>query len=383
MGILWDTTYLTKAYLCPMASTTFTPPKFPRNDETPFYKEIKKRVNAYFKESGKSKKGDARLYFKTFILAGTFLAGYLFLVLGTPAFSIAWMMWIILGILTAGIGFNIMHDGAHGSYSKHNWVNELAAHSANMVGASVLFWKTKHNVVHHTYTNIDGLDDDIETGGLLRMAPSQFRKSIHKFQHRYFLLLYAMLFIYWVIWTDYEKYFSQKIGTVPMQPLTFGQHAGFWAWKIFHFGTFFVFPIIQLGFFPWLAGFAMMVVAAGVTLSVVFQLAHVVEETHFADVRENPSFESPVEWAIHQVRTTANFATKSRFITWFLGGLNFQIEHHLFPKVSHVHYPDISKIVREVCDEFQVTYNDLGSFASAFQSHVRQLKNMGQMAAVS
>jgi linoleoyl-CoA desaturase len=127
----------------------------------------------------------------------------------------------------------------------------------------------------------------------------------------------------------------------------------------------------------------MMVVAAGVTLSVVFQLAHVVEETHFADVRENPSFESPVEWAIHQVRTTANFATKSRFITWFLGGLNFQIEHHLFPKVSHVHYPDISKIVREVCDEFQVTYNDLGSFASAFQSHVRQLKNMGQMAAVS
>lgn len=370
-------------YLCRMVSKNFTPPKFPRKDEAPFYKEIQKRVNTYFKETGKSKKGDVRLYIKTFVLAGAFLAGYLFLTVGTPAFSIAWMVWIMLGVLTAGIGFNIMHDGAHGSYSKRNWINELAAHSANFVGASVLFWKTKHNVVHHTYTNIDGLDDDIETGGLLRMAPSQAYKRIHRFQHRYFPLIYAMLFIYWVIWTDYEKYFSQKVGTVPMQPMTFWQHFGFWAWKLFHVGAFFVLPIIQLGFFPWLAGFAMMVVAAGVTLAMVFQLAHVVEETHFADMRHESTFESPVEWAIHQVKTTANFATNSRFITWFLGGLNFQIEHHLFPKISHVHYPDISKIVREVCDEFQLTYNDLGSFASAVQSHVRQLKNLGQVATAS
>ena len=172
-----------------MASTTFTPPKFPRNDETPFYKEIKKRVNAYFKESGKSKKGDARLYFKTFILAGTFLAGYLFLVLGTPAFSIAWMMWIILGILTAGIGFNIMHDGAHGSFSKFNWLNTTAAYTLNFLGASSYMWNIKHNLIHHTFTNIDGVDDDIDARPFLRMCDTQEYKEMHKYQHRYYWML--------------------------------------------------------------------------------------------------------------------------------------------------------------------------------------------------
>ena len=360
-----------------MSEIKFNPPRFATQKGQPFYKELTFRVNAYFKSEQKSKKGNFSLFFKTCVLIVGIISAYLALVVLQPAFSVAWMIWAIMGILISAIGFNTMHDGAHGSFSKYNWLNEMAAHTVNFLGASVLMWKTKHNAVHHTFTNIEGVDDDIESGSLLRMSPGQKKLWVHKFQHVYFSALYALLYIYWVLYTDYKKYFSKKIGQVPLKKLTTFQHISFWAWKALHLGLFVGIPMMKLGFMHWIIGFLIMSAVAGFVLSIVFQMAHVVDKTDFISSNSHEAIETEDEWAIHQMKTTANFAMGNKFLTWFLGGLNYQVEHHLFPRISHVHYPDISKIVKATCEEFNITYIEFKTFASAYRSHVNHLKQMG------
>jgi linoleoyl-CoA desaturase len=269
-----------------------------------------------------------------------------------------------------------MHDGAHGSFSKHEWLNSLAGHTLSMLGASVALWKNKHNAIHHTFTNIDGIDDDIEAGGMIRMADSQPHKGIHRMQHYYWPLLYSLLYIYWLAFTDFKKYFSGKVGDVPIRKFTPAEHIGFWFWKVTHTTMVVVLPIYFIGFLPWLFGFLLMTFITGFSLSVVFQLAHVVEGVSFkvSDTINPTNIES--EWAVHQLQTTANFATRSRSLTWLLGGLNYQVEHHLFPRISHVHYPAISRIVKETCAEFNVQYQEFRTFADALNAHVRHLKRL-------
>ncbi|WP_317235994.1 fatty acid desaturase family protein [Niabella hibiscisoli] len=135
----------------------------------------------------------------------------------TPQAWLALTECLFLGLLTAAIGFNVMHDGAHGSFSNNTKVNMAAAYTLDLLGASSFMWNTKHNIVHHAYTNIGGVDDDIEAGILLRMAPHQKRHGFHKFQHMYFWLLYGLLYIAWVFYTDYKKYFRNKVGNVPLK----------------------------------------------------------------------------------------------------------------------------------------------------------------------
>jgi linoleoyl-CoA desaturase len=139
-----------------------------------------------------------------------------------------------------------------------------------------------------------------------------------------------------------------------------------------------VIPVMMLGWGPFLIGYFLMNAAMGLTLSFVFQLAHVVENTEFTDASHlNGKLTMKDAWAVHQVRTTSNFATDNKVLSWFVGGLNFQIEHHLFPKISHVHYPAISKIVEKRCAEFGIPYNNIPSFTDAVMSHVNTMKKFG------
>lgn len=345
---------------------------------TPFHAELRKRVNAYFKNVNVKPTGNFRLYFKAAVIIVAFLAVYIHLVFFTP--SQIWLSLlesIILGGITAGIGFNIMHDGAHGSFSNKEWINELAGMSINFLGASVFMWKTKHNVIHHTYTNIDGLDDDIDAKPFLRLCNSQKKYWFHRFQHWYFLVVYSFLYLYWVFFTDYKKYFTGKIGSRPIKKMRIFDHFSFWGFKAIHLIIFVLVPIFMVGFVPWLIGFLVYGLFAGIVLSVVFQLAHTVEDTQFQKVdQENIHIED--EWVIHQLKSTANFATQNRIISWLIGGLNFQIEHHLFKKISHVHYPALSKIVKQVCSEYNIPYIEYPRVHLAFASHISHLQHIGR-----
>ena len=351
-------------------------PKFPKVSLS-FHGELKKRISDYFDQKGKSQTGNRKLYIKAVVLMTAVIALYVHLVFFTPSTILAIAESMLFGCVVAAIGFNVMHDGAHGSFSRYQWINDMASNIANFLGASQHMWKSKHNIIHHTYTNIHGVDDDIEARPLLRLCDEQSHYKIHKYQHVYFPAAYSLLYIYWIFVTDYIKYFSGKIGTITLRKMTLKEHTSFWFYKLAHAFIFVGLPIYMVGFSAWIIGFLAMGLVAGFVLSIVFQLAHTVEHTHFPKPNESTG-KMDDEWAIHQIKTTANFATRNRVISWLVGGLNFQIEHHLFPKISHVHYPQISKIIKQACEEFGVEYIEYPKLRQAVVSHVSYLKQMGK-----
>ncbi len=352
-----------------------TTPKFRNINRSSFHQELKRRVNNYFVENNKPQTGNFSLYFKAILFWSCYIFLYFHVVFFTPAPWIAILECLLMGGLTAAIGFNVMHDGGHGSFSNSKFWNKIAAFSVNGLGASGLMWNNKHNIVHHTYTNIDGIDDDIEIKPMLRMCPTQKKYFIHRFQHIYVWFLYTLLLIVWVFATDYSKYFKKRVGIVPIKKLSPFDHFAFWFAKAGYYFMMIALPIYQVGFVSWLIGFLTLSMFAGFVLSIVFQLAHTVEETAFPVPADNKDIEN--EWAIHQLQTTANFATKNKLICWLVGGLNFQIEHHLFPKISHIHYPAISKIIKKTCAEFDIKYIEYKHMRDAILSHTLHLKRMG------
>lgn len=351
-------------------------PKFVNSSKNSFHQELKKRVNNYFTENNKKPTGNFSLFFKAGLLWALYIALYVHVMFFTPSLWIAAIECLLMGGLTAAIGFNVMHDGGHGSFSESKFWNKIAAYSVNALGASGLMWNNKHNIVHHTYTNIEGIDDDIEIQPLLRMCSTQKKYKIHRFQHIYVWFLYTLLLIIWVFATDYTKYFRKKVGPVPIKKLSVYDHFAFWIAKLGYYFFMIVLPIMLIGFTEWLVGFLIISMTAGLILSTVFQLAHTVEITEFPQ-RSADTHNIENEWAIHQLETTANFATKNKFVSWMVGGLNFQVEHHLFPRISHVHYPAISKIIKSTCEEFNVKYNEFKHTRQAIISHTLHLKHMG------
>jgi len=260
-------------------------PKFASVPQS-FHSELKKRISDYFKEVGKSTTGNFSLFLKAIILVVSFLAIYVHLVFFTPGTVWAILECIVLGGLTSAIGFNVMHDGAHGSFSRYKWINDLAALSLNFLGANNFMWKTKHNVIHHAYTNIDGIDDDIDAKPFLRLCETQKHYKVHRYQHLYFWAAYSLLYLYWVAVTDYKKYFLGRVGNVPLRKMSTTDHISFWSFKVLHLALFVALPIYTLGFTPWLVGFLIYGLFAGFVLSIVFQLAHTVEHTHFPQANE-------------------------------------------------------------------------------------------------
>ena len=337
--------------------------------------ELKKRVKEYLDQHDIRSTGNYKLFSKAILLMSLFVITYVHLVFFTPPFLWAVLESLFFGSLIAAIGFNVMHDGSHGSFSKYAWLNKLASSSISVLGASRFMWGMKHVTIHHTYTNIDGVDDDIEVGVFMRMAPTQKYLAMHRFQHIYFWFLYMLLYIFWIFFTDYKKYFSKKIGSIALSDMTIGEHIEFWAVKVYHAAAFVIVPIYMVGWLSWLVGFLLATLFAGFVLSIVFQLAHTVEDTSFP-LAIQPENKMPDEFAAHQIQTTANFATKSKLVSWLVGGLNFQIEHHLFPNICHIHYPKIAPIVRSVAKEFKVPYLEHETFAQALSSHIGLMRNI-------
>ena len=351
-------------------------PKF-SNVPHSFHTDLKSRISAYFTTVGKSTTGDRAIFMKAVILMGFFALIYVHLVFFTPPVFWQVVESILLGGVVAAIGFNVMHDGAHGSFSKYKWVNVIAAFSLNILGGNSFMWNMKHNVIHHAFTNVDGIDDDIDIQPWMRMSSTQKKYRMHKYQHLYFWILYSLLYIFWIFVLDYQKYFKSRVGTMPLKKMTLNDHLVFWGFKIFHLFLFVGLPIYMVGFTSWLTSFLIFTLVAGFVLSIVFQLAHTVEHTAFpvANIETNKLDD---EWAIHQIKTTANFATNNKVVSWLVGGLNFQIEHHLFPKISHIHYPAISKIIKQACIEYGIVYIEYPRVRYAVASHVAYLKQMGR-----
>lgn len=355
-----------------MAKITFS------NRNNDFYQSLKSSVEEYFVNNKIKRTGDWRLFSKTIILVSAAIAIYTVLMSASVNGWMALMLCMLLGFTLASVGFSVMHDANHGSYSTKPGLNDFLGLSLNAMGASSYFWKQKHNIIHHTYTNVDGIDDDIAKSPIIRQCESQKWVPAHKIQHLYLLPVYSLSTIFWIYIMDFKKYFSHKIYTTDAWKMNTKNHIIFWATKILYLFFYVALPIYVWGFLPWFAGYMALNAVMGLTLSIVFQLAHVVENTEFEHVPLDETKHIETAWAEHQVKTTANFAMGNKIVSWFVGGLNFQIEHHLFPKVSHVHYPAISKIVMQKCREFNLPYNKYDTMTEAVASHFRVMKYLGK-----
>ena len=347
------------------------------NSNHAFYSSLKNSVNSYFANAAKRKTGNIRLYAKTIVLILAATALYLILLF----LPMSWLPEVIcslfLGFILACIGFNVMHDANHGSYSSRKWVNEMLGLTLNALGGNNFIWKQKHNIVHHTYTNIDGIDDDIAKSPFIRMCGTQRWVPAHRVQHFYTPVLYAFSSIIWILYQDFDKYFKRRIVDTPLTKMSTADHVIFWISKVLYLLFYIAIPVLLMGWQSWLLFFLAMHVGLGFTLSIVFQLAHVVEETEFdSAAADEKQIEN--EWAIHQVRTTANFSPNRPILSWFVGGLNYQVEHHLFPRISHIHYPALSKLVQKECAAFGLPYNSLPSFGAAVVSHFRFIRDLGR-----
>jgi len=291
------------------------------NRNNQFFQSLRQSVDDYFKSRRLAKTGNWKLYTKASILIPSAVAIYLSLMLFSMPVVISLLLCALFGLALAFIGFNVMHDACHGSFSSRKWVNDLLGLSLNAIGGNAFFWKQKHNIIHHTYTNIEGVDDDIAQGKLLRQSPTQPWMPIHRYQHLYLTIAYATTLFMWVGVRDFEKYFSKKIHNTPLQPMDRREHVTFWISKLFYVLVYILIPILCVGPIAWLIGYLTMGIVTGIVVSYVFQLAHAVEGPEFDSVGTDDK-QIETEWAVHQIKTTANFSPQNRVLSWLVGGLN-------------------------------------------------------------
>jgi linoleoyl-CoA desaturase len=339
---------------------------------------LRKNVSHYFKLKAIDTKGNWSMYFKAIIMLGIYIIP--FVILLSMPIHIGWavLLVVLMGIGEAGIGMSVMHDAAHGAFSHKKWVNQLFASTMYLLGSTTFNWKIQHNLWHHTYTNIYRYDTDIDTKGIIRLCEHAPWKKHHQWQYIYAFPIYGLMTLSKLVMDFGFLVMINKKG------VTTGQNRSpklemFYLIlaKLLYFLVIIGLPIVLSDFSWWqiLVGFAILHVTAGMIMSTVFQMAHVVEGA----VQALPNADGIIEsdWLVHQLRATSDFARNNHFLNWYIGGLNFQIEHHLFTNICHIHYAKIAPIVERTAREFGLAYNLKPTFGDALSSHIRRLKELG------
>jgi linoleoyl-CoA desaturase len=349
-------------------------PKYPRHGA--LRAELNRRVDSYFDDRRLGRTGGARFISKALIMVAWFCLSYVALMWWAQAWWAVGLLAISMGLAHAGIGFSVMHDGGHGAASSSRWVSKLAALSLDCIGGSSTLWAFKHNVVHHQYPNVDGVDHDIVVQPWLRLTDTQVRHRFHRAQHLYFPLAYTFLTAKWLLHDDFRTLLRRRLGDIPTPRLSRWAVAQILLFKVFTVFWALVLPVYLHGFWWGIGVFVTWAAVSGLALATVFQLAHSVESTE--GTATPPAGERlPRTWAEQQLASTTNFAPDNWLLSWYVGGLNFQVEHHLFPRVSHVHYKALAPIVRQVCDEHGVEYRSQKTFRAAIGNHARYLRALG------
>jgi linoleoyl-CoA desaturase len=341
-----------------------------------FSKKLTKQVEEYFVHNQISKTDSPILYIKTFVLFATLISCWTLLMFVDLSIWGITTATILGGLSIAGIGFNVMHDGGHKSYSKNKKINQIMAYSSDLIGTSSYNWNIKHNQLHHTYVNINHYDDDLNVGILARFSPDQPRLWFHRFQQYYMWFLYCFMKFKWSFFDDFNTLIRGKLGSQTIRRPKGAKLVAFIGGRLFFFSWAIIIPLAYHPVQSVLCVYLCVSAISGLTLACVFSLAHMSEEAAFPKPDEE-TYRLEDDWMLHQVRTTVNFARKNPLLSWYVGGLNFQIEHHLFPKISHVHYPALSTIVESICKEYDIPYLCHHTLFDGLRSHFRQLKKLG------
>jgi len=355
--------------------------QFSAEDKQDFATELREKVKEYFSGNRISKFGNTALMIKALCMLSLYLVPYILLVSGViNSIPVIMMLWFLMGLGMAGIGMGIMHDANHGAFSVHPGMNRLMSSTLYLLGGFPKAWQYQHNTLHHGFTNIEGLDEDINPVEILRFSPHKPLKKIHRFQYIYAWFFYGLMTIAFITTNDFyfirrQKRLNVKTGKNSSYSKTLTSLV---ISKILYYALFLILPMIILPI-PWyltLVFFIGMHFVSGLILSTIFQTAHVMPTSDFP-LPDNDN-KIPNNWLVHQFMTTTDYAPGSRIFAWFVGGLNHQVIHHLFPNVSHIHYRKIALIVKETAQKHQVPYHVIDSFPKAIGLHIKMLKRLGR-----
>lgn len=350
------------------------------SNQKQFVLALRKNVNDYFKTNGISTKGNIIMYVKAIVMLSTYIIPFVVILAAPISTKVALALVILMGIGEGGIGMSVMHDAAHEAFSSNKKINAFFASTMFILGSNTFNWKVQHNILHHTFTNIYGYDQDIETKAVLRLCAHAPKKKFHRYQYIYAFFFYGLMTISKLITDIFQLIEFNKSGITKEQNrhpklelirLLFS--------KVLYFSILIGLPILVTPFKWWqvIIGFSILHFTAGIIMSTIFQMAHVVEDVQ----QPLPNEESviPHEWTVHQLMTTSDFAKNNKFLNWYVGGLNFQVEHHLFPNICHIHYPKIAPIVEKTALDFGIAYHKKDTFLKALQSHIKRLKELGEV----
>lgn len=358
-----------------MAATRIS---FKSKEKKDFCRNLKQEVNRYFEENNLSRHANRQMILKTVILLAVYFGAYGLVISNTFGLWGMAFLCFVMGIGMAGIGFSVSHDALHGAYSSNKYVNQFLGYTFDLMGANGYIWKITHNIIHHTYTNIYEHDEDLEVAEFIRLSPNAEHKPIHRIQHILAFIAYGFATLFWVFIKDYKYFFQSSLGPYEDKSHSTSEWVTLVITKLIYYGYMLVLPYILLPITWWqlAIGFLILHFTAGIILGIIFQLAHVVEGTEHPTENEEGNIENT--WMIHQMETTSDFAHENKFLCWYIGGLNYQIEHHLFPKVCSIHYPEISSIVRSVASKHDIPYNYQETLGVAVKSHYNTLKKFGR-----
>jgi len=356
--------------------------RFSTQNKREFITELREKVARYFEINQILKYGNLNLVLKTIFMFSLYLSPYLLMLSGLIN-SIGWVFvcWIIMGFGKAGMGMAVMHDANHRSYSKNQTMNKWMAKTLYLLGGFPPNWQYQHNTMHHGYTNIDGQDEDINPGAFLRISPHKPLLKIHKYQYLYAWFFYGLMTLSWATGKDFRQlYRYKKSGVTLSSNKTYKQLLVILIIsKVLYYFVFILIPIVVLPFaWYWIFVFFLsMHFTSGFILTVIFQTAHVVPSSEYPIPNENGTMEN--NWAVHQLFTTSDFSPNNKVLSWLMGGLNFQVEHHLFPDISHVHYHKISQFVKAMTHKYNLPYHVQPGFFKAIWEHARMLKKLGEV----
>jgi linoleoyl-CoA desaturase len=342
-----------------------------------FGREVKSLVADHFARTGVSPHADAGMICKSLVMAGAYFGSYAALLAGHLAWPWAWLLCVVMGFSLAGLGFSVAHDALHGAYSAHSRVNGLLGLAFETLGGNGYAWSLSHNGAHHSFPNISGYDEDVDISPLLRLSPHSPRRRFHRFQHLFAFGLYALATLNWAFVKDYAYFLRSGPSRDGRRPPCAAAWARLLLGKLMFYSGMTV-PFLLMSAPVWRIALGLLTIhlTAGLIMGTVFQLAHAVEGADH--VAASGAGCAKATWAAHQLRTTSDFARGDRLLAWYLGGLNYQVEHHLFPRVCHVHYAAISRIVEAAALRHGLPYNDIPTFRQAIGSHYRTLRTLGQ-----
>lgn len=344
-----------------------------------FTTDLRNSVNEYFSKNNIQPHGNWKIYIKTVFMTLLYLGPWILLISGlVSSVFLVMACWFAMGLGMSGLGMATMHDANHGSFSKNQKVNRFFGNSLYLLGGFPPNWRYQHNTLHHGFTNIEGHDEDIAPPGILRFSPHRPLKKMHRYQHIYAWFFYSLMTISWIIATDFTrikryKGMGAKLGSRGFNKL----YVDLIISKVVYYSLFLVVPLltVPIAWYWIIAGFLLMHFTSGLMLSTIFQTAHVVPTSEYPVPDGNGELDN--NWTIHQLYTTCDYSPKSVIFSWLVGGLNYQVEHHLFPYISHIHYKDISKIVQAKAREYGLPYHVNKSFATAVWQHIKMLKLLG------